>query len=179
MSTKKSTHYIQITLYTYLLTTYVNCDCKVEKHYRWTIMIDDSGLSSLEVPGVPWYPQILADQLTLSQPRGADYAHQIILAPQIFRPSDGPVIVWWLSKKNEYQSRNTLCSADINNVCKQARQNIYRFASLICYVKKYITLSHCFEVGISISWNGYLVKEREKIYLIREHSHNHDVRWFY
>jgi hypothetical protein len=23
----------------------------------------------------------LADQLTLSQPRGADYAHQIILAP--------------------------------------------------------------------------------------------------
>ena len=42
-------------------------------------------------------------------------------------------------KKNEYLSRNTLCSADINNVCKQARQNIYRFASLICYVKKYMT----------------------------------------
>ena len=32
------------------------------------------GLSSL---GVPWHPQFLADQLTLSQPRGADYAHQI------------------------------------------------------------------------------------------------------
>ena len=35
------------------------------------------------VPGgaeVPWHPQILADQLTLSQPRGVDYAHQIILA---------------------------------------------------------------------------------------------------
>jgi hypothetical protein len=29
------------------------------------------------VPGVPWHPQILADRLTLSQPRGADYAHQI------------------------------------------------------------------------------------------------------
>ena len=27
--------------------------------------------------GVPWHPQILADQLTLSQPGGADYAHHI------------------------------------------------------------------------------------------------------
>ena len=33
------------------------------------------------MPGVPWQPQILADQLTLSQPGKADYAHQIILAP--------------------------------------------------------------------------------------------------
>ena len=33
-------------------------------------------------PGVPCTPQILAEQLTLSQPEGADYAHQIILAPQ-------------------------------------------------------------------------------------------------
>ena len=30
-------------------------------------------------------PQILADQLTLSQPRGADYAHHIILAPPDFQ----------------------------------------------------------------------------------------------
>ena len=29
-----------------------------------------SGVSSLGVPGVPWHPQILADQLTLSQPGG-------------------------------------------------------------------------------------------------------------
>jgi hypothetical protein len=36
----------------------------------------ESGLSSLGVPGVPWHPQISSDQLTLSQPRGADYAHQ-------------------------------------------------------------------------------------------------------
>ena len=28
-----------------------------------------------------WHPQILADQLILSQQEGADYAHQIILAP--------------------------------------------------------------------------------------------------
>ena len=30
-------------------------------------------------------PQILADQLTLSQPEGADYAHQIILAHPDFQ----------------------------------------------------------------------------------------------
>ena len=30
------------------------------------------------VPGVPWHPQILADQLTLSQPGGTDYAKLII-----------------------------------------------------------------------------------------------------
>ena len=35
--------------------------------------------------GVPWHPQILAEQLTLSQPEGADYAHQIILAPPDFQ----------------------------------------------------------------------------------------------
>ena len=29
-------------------------------------------LLSLEVPGVPWHPQILADQLTLSQQGGGD-----------------------------------------------------------------------------------------------------------
>ena len=43
------------------------------------------------VPGGAWgamAPQILADQLTLSQPRG-----KIILAPpDFFRPSDGPEI---------------------------------------------------------------------------------------
>ena len=32
---------------------------------------------SLGVLGVPWRPQILADQLTLYQPGGADYAHHI------------------------------------------------------------------------------------------------------
>ena len=36
-----------------------------------------TGMSSLGVPGVPWHPQILADHLTLYQPGGADYAHQI------------------------------------------------------------------------------------------------------
>ena len=37
-----------------------------------------SGLSPLGSPGVPWHPQILADQLTLFQLGGTDYAHLII-----------------------------------------------------------------------------------------------------
>ena len=32
---------------------------------------------SLVVPGMPWNPQVLADELTLSQKEGADYARQI------------------------------------------------------------------------------------------------------
>ena len=49
-----------------------------------------AGVSSL---GVPWHPQILADQLTLSQPGGADYARQIILAPPDFQTFLRPCIV--------------------------------------------------------------------------------------
>ena len=37
----------------------------------------NSGLSSLGVPGVPWHTQILADQLTLFQLGGTNYAHLI------------------------------------------------------------------------------------------------------
>ena len=37
----------------------------------------EAGLSSLGVPGVPWHTQILANQLTLFQPGGTDYAHLI------------------------------------------------------------------------------------------------------
>ena len=45
-----------------------------------------AGLSSPGVPGVPWHPQILADQLTLSLPDGTDYFHQIlVLAPPDLR----------------------------------------------------------------------------------------------
>ena len=36
-----------------------------------------TGLSSVGVPGVPWHTQSLADQLTLFQPGGTDYAHLI------------------------------------------------------------------------------------------------------
>ena len=44
------------------------------------------------VPDVPWQPRIMVHQLTLSQLRGADYAHQIIVAPPDFQPSYGPAL---------------------------------------------------------------------------------------
>ena len=42
-----------------------------------TKKLPTSGLSSLGVPGVPWHTQFMADQLTLFQPGGTDYAHLI------------------------------------------------------------------------------------------------------
>ena len=48
------------------------------------------GLSSMGVPGVPWHPRILVDQLTLSQPRGAGYANQILQAPPDFQALQRP-----------------------------------------------------------------------------------------
>ena len=39
------------------------------------------GLSEPGMPGVTWHPQILTDQLTLSQPGGVDYTHHITIAP--------------------------------------------------------------------------------------------------
>ena len=47
-------------------------------------------LSSL---GVLWHPQILTDQLTLSQPRGLNYAHQIVLAPPNFQTFRRPCMI--------------------------------------------------------------------------------------
>ena len=45
--------------------------------FKVSISKNVAGLSSLGVPGVPWHTQILADQLTLFQPGGTDYAHLI------------------------------------------------------------------------------------------------------
>jgi hypothetical protein len=41
------------------------------------MVIKYSGVSYLGVPEVPWHPQILEDQLPLSQPGGTDYAQLI------------------------------------------------------------------------------------------------------
>ena len=38
-------------------------------------------------------PPPLTDQVTLSEPEGADYAHYINTDPRIFRPSYGPALV--------------------------------------------------------------------------------------
>ena len=44
---------------------------------RMFVGFPTTGLSSLGMPGVPWHTQNLADQLTLFQPGGTDYAHLI------------------------------------------------------------------------------------------------------
>ena len=55
---------------------------------------------------MPWHPQILADQLTLSQlGGGVDYAHQIIVGLRIFRPSNGPD--HGLGMDNDSTTKNT------------------------------------------------------------------------
>ena len=70
---------------------------------------DVSGLLSLEVPGVPWHLQILADLLTLSQPRGVDCAYQMILAPPDFQAFRRPCVYkishfsTWISQILEIQ----------------------------------------------------------------------------
>ena len=52
------------------------------------------GLSSLGVPGVPWHPQIVADQLTLSQPRGQIMPTKLLLASPGF--SDLPMALHYI-----------------------------------------------------------------------------------
>ena len=50
----------------------------------------DSGMQQGGRQGGQPPPQILADQLTLSQPGGTHYPHPVLLAPRNFRPCDGP-----------------------------------------------------------------------------------------
>ena len=42
---------------------------------RTKYLMADQGCRPWGCQGLPWHPQILEDQLTLSQPGGADYAH--------------------------------------------------------------------------------------------------------
>ena len=62
-----------------------------------------SGLSSLGVPGVPWHTQILADQLTLFQLGGTDYAH--LITTDIPKFSDLPTALY-LKENTESQTQH-------------------------------------------------------------------------
>ena len=66
-----------------------------------------AGLSSLGVPGVPWHTQILADQLTLFQPGGTDYAHLITTGTPGF--SDLPTALLWHHPLITQLSQNGNC----------------------------------------------------------------------
>ena len=58
-----------------------------------------SGVSSLGVSQVPWHAQILADQLTLSQPGVTDYAHLITSGTPGF--SDLPTALDWSKEEDD------------------------------------------------------------------------------
>ena len=57
-----------------------------------------AGLSEPGVPGVPgpWHPQILAHQLTLSQPEGSNYAHHITKGQSISK-ANFLVLIWTMN----------------------------------------------------------------------------------
>ena len=51
-----------------------------------SFLINTTGLSEPGVPGVPWHPHILTDQLTLLQSgEGTDYAKHITTGPPDFQ----------------------------------------------------------------------------------------------
>jgi hypothetical protein len=50
-------------------------------HFHIGLMLQNRGVGAGTGPEGPWLFQILADQLTLSQPRGTDYAHRITTFP--------------------------------------------------------------------------------------------------
>ena len=62
---------------------------------------NNSGLSSLGVPGVPWHTQYFADQLTLFQPGGTDYAQ--LITTGIPRFSDLPTALKFSAFSLEFQ----------------------------------------------------------------------------
>ena len=64
--------------------------------FFWSWMVpfwhfqESHDLSEPEVPGVPWHPQILANQLTLSRPVGKIMPTKLLQPPREFRLSYGP-----------------------------------------------------------------------------------------
>ena len=68
--------------------------------------------------GCGGHPQILADQLTLSQPRGADYAHQIILAPPDFQTFRRP----WSDGLTLHGAKTRVCACFF--LPHQGRRNV-------------------------------------------------------
>ena len=81
----------------------------------------------MQEPGVgALAPQCLADQLTLFQPREADSAHPLLLAPPIFfSPSGIPV----LAQLNTYVLFSVYIYCHSQCICPQG--NIDKFSSLL------------------------------------------------
>ena len=73
---------------------------------RYLYYLCTSGLSSLGVPSVPWHTHILADQLTLFQPGGTNYAHLITTAPLLKIPKTDEKIA--VTSTMDFSYRNAI-----------------------------------------------------------------------
>ena len=76
------------------------------------------------MPGVPWHTQILADQLTLFQPEGTDYAHLITTGTPGFSDLPTALILPSTIYVNKGRSQSTAVLKITYNITV-AVQNIY------------------------------------------------------
>ena len=103
-------------------------------------------MSSLGVLGMSWHPQILADQLTLSQPGGTDYAHLITTGTPNFQTFWWP---WGLIQKI------TFCRTCQNKIITFWLSNLYVLSNLTSYLEYFSkgpkSLSHFWAI---YEWNS-------------------------
>ena len=107
-----------------ILVRYGNINFLANEHRRiWSGMIVtivtqsvSSGQSETGMPGPPWHPHILTDQLTLSQPGGQIMPTTLLLPHRIFRPSYGPQFIDALSRKGYLEIEIVDTQQDIKNL---------------------------------------------------------------
>ena len=69
-------------------------DAIIDRNVHLSALVLSTEMPEAEGSGGRTPPQILADRLTLSQPGGADYAHQIILTPPDFQTFLRPCMIF-------------------------------------------------------------------------------------
>ena len=111
----------------------------------------DAGVSSLGVLGVPWLPQILADQLTLSQPgttrEGKLYPpHHYSPQPPGFSHLPTALYGTYIANKNTtYINTSNLCAIKYRFLCifhrffQRATHNLFLIASVNSSASKIVS----------------------------------------
>ena len=94
------------------ITGFIHNIHRVSLWFLHPFSIDSAGFLCRD-PVIPWHPKILADQLTLYQPRGTNYAHRVI---QIFRPSYGPGYFFFFHFLNDYFINRSKISLQFLNI---------------------------------------------------------------
>ena len=103
--------------------------CTSHVSFQWQFV---ANACQLGVPGVLWHPQILADPLILSQPRGADYAHQVILAHPDFQTFRRPCEQMVGTVHKMYRNK---VYAVVKNACGGPRNKSHSFTSSLGMLK--------------------------------------------